>query len=163
MVALPPLSRSVEEILRTVRIDDLGRQHDHRVSPDTPLGEVYRVLDEKRHGAVMVCEDDRVVGIFTQRDILNRTAGKDVDVATPIGELMTREPVTLPADRRVAEALEVMVEGGYRHVPLIDAKGREAGLISSRVILRFIADHYPETVLNLPPRLHQQLARPEGG
>ena len=56
-----------------------------------------------------------------------------------------------------------MVKGGYRHVPVVDAEQRQVGLLSSRVILRFIADHFPEAVLNLPPRLNQVLSRPEGG
>ena len=55
------------------------------------------------------------------------------------------------------------MDGGYRHIPVVDDDGHQVGLLSSRVILSFIADQYPESVLNLPPRLHQVLTRPEGG
>ncbi|MEJ2085284.1 MAG: CBS domain-containing protein [Acidobacteriota bacterium] len=76
---------------------------------------------------------------------------------------MSTRPVTVRLDQRLADAIAVMVEGGYRHTPVVDADGNQVGLLSTRVILKFIADHYPETVLNLPPRLDQVLTRPEGG
>ena len=56
-----------------------------------------------------------------------------------------------------------MHETGYRHVPLPDNDGKLPGLVGGRDILKLIADYYPETLLNLPPRLHQQMTRPEGG
>ena len=157
------MPRKIEEILQEVRIDQLRLQHDHKVSPDTTLGEIYRLLFERRHGAVLICEDDQVVGIFTERDILYRTALESIDPSTPIRKLMTTDPVTLGTDQPLADAIRTMVEGGYRHVPLVDRDGREAGLLSSRVVLKYIADHFPEAVLNLPPHLHQRMIRPEGG
>ncbi len=155
--------RTIEEILLEVRINQLRLQHDHKVSPETSLGEIYRILEERRHGAVLVSEEDRVLGIFTERDMLYRTALEAVDPSTPIRDLMTPDPVTLTKDQRLADAIRTMVEGGYRHLPVVDKKGREAGLLSTRVVLSFIADHFPEEVLNLPPRLHQQMQQPEGG
>ena len=111
----------------------------------------------------MVCDGDNVVGIFTQRDVLYRTALEDLDPQTPISELMSSRPVTIGLNQALSEAIQAMVEGGYRHIPVVDDDGRQVGLLSSRVILRFIADQYPESVLNLPPRLHQIMPRPEGG
>ncbi len=157
------MSRRIEEILQKVRINELRLQRDHQVSPNATLGEIYRHLFDRRHGAVIVCEEDRVVGIFTERDILYRTALEEVDPATPIRELMTPQPVTLNTDDRLADAIRTMVEGGYRHVPVVAKEGKQVGLLSSRVVLKYIADHFPEAVLNLPPDLHQQMPRPEGG
>ena len=56
-----------------------------------------------------------------------------------------------------------MTVHGYRNVPLVDGRGRWLGLLSARNVLRYIAAHFPEAVLNLPPRLDQQLPSPEGG
>ncbi len=81
----------------------------------------------------------------------------------PSLSLMSDRPVTIGLNEALAEALRAMVEGGYRHIPVVDDDGRQVGLLSSRVILRFIADQYPESVLNLPPRLHQVMSRSEGG
>lgn len=157
------MPRSIEEILRHVRVSDLPLQSDHRIDPATPLRAVYKAFDEQRHGAAMICEGDTVIGIFTQRDVLYRTAVEGLDPDTPVREVMSIRPVTIRLDQALAEAIEAMVEGGYRHIPVVDKDDHQVGLLSSRVILKFIADHYPEAVLNLPPRLNQAPRRPEGG
>ncbi len=157
------MSSRIEELLDRSRVRDLRLQADHRIDPDTPLEEVYRAFDEQRHGAAMICDGDRVIGIFTQRDVLYRAALENLDPKTPVSEVMSARPVTVGLDQRLAEAIQSMVEGGYRHIPVVDEQENQVGLLSSRVILRFIADHYPESVLNLPPHLHQVLSTPEGG
>ncbi len=157
------MPKSIQEILKDVRVGDLPLQTDHRIAPETPLRTVYEAFDAQRHGAAMIVEGDRVTGIFTQRDVLYRTAIEGIDLETPVAEVMSTRPVTVGLDAPLSRALEVMVDGGYRHVPVVDRDGHSVGLLSSRVILKFIADHYPETVLNLPPRLDQAPKRPEGG
>ena len=157
------MARSIEEILGDVRIDEIPLKSPVTVRPDTSLEEVYALLEVSPHGAVMVCGDERLEGIFTERDVLYRTALDEIDPATPIAELMTREPVSIAGDERVAKAIQLMTDHGYRHLPLTDGRGFCEGLLASRNVLRFIADHFPEAVLNLPPRLHQQIRRPEGG
>ena len=111
----------------------------------------------------MVCKGERVVGIFTQRDVLNRIALECLDPGTPVSEVMSDRPVTIGLDQDLADAIQAMVEGAYRHIPVVDNAGNQVGLLSSRVILRHIADHFPEEVLNLPPMLDQVMSRPEGG
>lgn len=157
------VSRSIEEILKEVRIEEVDFHQVPQVAPSTSLAEVYRLLGEGSAGAVVVCEAGRPVGIFTERDVLYRTALEEIDPTTPIRELMTPEPVTLNPRQRVAEGIAAMAEGGFRQIPVMEEGGRVTGLLTSRSILRFIADHYPGAVLNQPPRLHQTLTRPEGG
>ncbi len=152
----------IDEILTSVVINELPRRRVCSVSPSTTLGEVYRLLAEKRTVAVLVHEDDELVGIFTERDVLNRTV-LEGDVEAPISEVMTREITTVKADDGIATAISIMTEKRIRHLPLVDSKGRGRGMIGGRDVLRLIADYYPETLLNLPPRLDQKLTRPEGG
>lgn len=153
----------IEDLLKNVKVGDLELHLDHRIAPDTPLAEVYRAFDEQGHEAAMVCNGNDIVGIFTQRDVLYRTALEDLDPQTPISEVMSEQPVTIGWNEPLAEAIRAMVEGGYRHMPVVNEGGHQVGLLSSRIILRFIADQYPEAVLNLPPRLRQVMTRPEGG
>lgn len=150
--------------LKQTRIDSIDRREPRPVAPSTPIAEVYRIFDEEGLGGVAVVDaDDLVIGIFTERDILYRTALEKIDPETPIAEFMTRAPETLAVDAQVAEAVGVMQRGGHRHVPLVDSTGLHAGILTSRDILRHIASHFPEAVLNLPPHLHQRFRRPEGG
>lgn len=157
------MASKIADIIKAARISELRLRNNGVVQPETALEEVYRLMDEGDWSAVVVCRGNKAVGIFSQRDILYRTVLEDLDPSTPIEELMTPDPVTLGIDEGLAAAIKVMVDGGYRHIPILDGKGCTAGVLSSHEILRYIADHMPETVLNLPPRLHQELHRPEGG
>ena len=86
-----------------------------------------------------------------------------LDPSTPISELMTPDPVAVAGDERLSRAIQVMTQSGYRHLPLVTRGGSCEGLLAMRDVLRFIAAHFPQAVLNLPPRLHQQIRRAEGG
>jgi len=157
------MARSIEEILQDVRIDEIPLKSPMRAAPETSLEEAYALLEASPHGAILICEEGRIRGIFSERDVLYRTALEDLDPATPIGELMTPDPVSVAGDAKVATAIQMMTELGYRHLPLMDGGGCCEGLLATRDVLRFIAEHFPEAVLNLPPRLHQQMLLPEGG
>lgn len=156
------MSQSIEEILKGVSIREVGPGPAARVAPSTPLSEVYRLFDEERVRAVVVVSDGEVQGIFTERDVLRRTALEGLDGSTPVAEVMTPGVTTLAPDQRVADAILAMTEKGYRHIPVVEG-GALLGVLAARDVLRFVADHFPASLLNLPPRLHQRLPRPEGG
>jgi CBS domain-containing protein len=71
-----------------------------------------------------------------------------------------QDALTLEAE--LGEALELMTRGGYQGLPLVDNSGRVAGHLDGRDILEYIAEAFPQEVLNLPPRPHQLMEQPEG-
>lgn len=152
----------IKGILGSVRIDELPRRRTCRVPPTATLGEVYARLRDERSVAVLVEEDGRLVGIFTERDVLNRTV-LEGQRDRPIAEFMTRDVITLAADEALADAVTAMTERRIRHIPLVDAQGRASGMIGGRDLLKMIAEYYPETLLNLPPHLDQRLTKLDGG
>jgi CBS domain-containing protein len=156
------MKSKIEHLLTTSGIADLSRRSVSRVDKATPLKEVYRLLESVHSVAVLVTDGNRLVGIFTERDILYRAALEGKSEA-PVADLMTADPVTLQSNQNVADAIRTMNDKHVRHIPVIDAEGEETGLIGGRDILRMIADHFPKTLLNLPPRLDQKMTRPEGG
>ena len=110
------------------------------VSGQTPLlvpatltvTETARRMRQRNFGAAMVVEDARLVGIFTERDALFRVLAERRDAhVTPVGEVMTRDPQSLHPDRPFDEALRVMHEGRFRHVPVVE-DGRPLGMVSVR-------------------------------
>ena len=72
-------------------------------------------------------------------------------------------PCTLSPNAKVGDAIRLMTEGGYRHIPLVEEDGRSRGLVSARDVVRFIADHFPTEVYNLPPGFRQRIRTCEGG
>ncbi|MDX1504029.1 MAG: CBS domain-containing protein [Thermoanaerobaculia bacterium] len=156
------MSSEIERILAEVEIRELPRRKVCVVGPETALAEAYRLLDEEASVALLIRDDTGLTGIFTERDVVDRTA-LEGDRETPIGELMSPIRARLTFDDRLADAIELMHQSGYRHIPLEGGEGGELGLVGGRDILKLIAGYYPEALLNLPPRLHQVMTRPEGG
>jgi len=94
-----------------------------------------KIMNQKKIGAVVVADGDRVIGIFTERDILNRVvaAGKDPKI-TPIGEVMTSPMACCRRDTRIAECKTVMSQKRIRHLPVVE-EGKLYGMISAGDIL----------------------------
>jgi len=121
-------------------------------------------MKEHRVGCVLVEAEGRLLGIFTERDILTKLVGTGYDPATvKVDGVMTRNPETLTPEDPIAFALHRMSVGGYRHLPLMDTAGRPVGILSVKDIVDYLAEHFPEEILNIPPEPGKQPRIPEGG
>ena len=99
---------------------------------DTTVSEIARLMARKNIGAAIVVENERVVGIFTERDALFRVIAKGRDAKTTLlADVMTAAATTLGPDESYGHALLIMQEKGFRHVPVVEG-GRPVGIISSR-------------------------------
>lgn len=92
-----------------------------------------RLMAENNVGALIIVEGGRIAGIFTERDVLTKVlaGGLDPD-ATALEAVMVADPQTIQADRPLAHALHMMADGGFRHVPVVDAQGVPLGMVSAR-------------------------------
>jgi len=102
-------------------------------SRDTTVRAACRLMAEKRIGALLVVEQGRIAGIFTERDALNKVLAASLDPdATALSQVMVSDPQTIRADKPLAYALHMMAEGGFRHVPVVDDDGAPVGMVSAR-------------------------------
>ena len=114
--------------------------------------QAIEIMQRERISCVLVVDRNRLVGVFTERDVLTKVAAQDVDIdQLAVAELMTPDPECLAADDELVYALNQMSVGGYRHIPLIDDGGRPTGVVSMRDIIDYLAHMFPQYVLNLPP------------
>jgi CBS domain-containing protein len=100
--------------------------------PETmSVGEAARVMKQHRIGAIMVVEEDRLIGIFTERDALFRVLAEERDLnTTRVCDVMTRNPLSIHPDKPFADALQIMHTGRFRHVPVVE-NGRAVGMVSA--------------------------------
>jgi len=91
------------------------------------------LMAQKRIGALLVVESNRIVGIFTERDALNKVLAGNLDPdKTTLEQVMVANPQTIRADKPLGYALQFMVDGGFRHVPVVDQSGAPVGMVSAR-------------------------------
>lgn len=146
-------------------IADIKARAPVRVHLRAPLIDAVTLLRERRRGAVVVEDDDgRMAGIFTERDLITRIDHQDHRWHTlPVQDHMTRDPRAIPQSGTVADAVRLMREGTFRHLPIIDDDRRVVGILSIRDILAHIAEHYPKEFLNLPPDSDHEANQRWGG
>ncbi len=144
---------ALEQAILYDTIDSLHLGPAISVPLEATLRQAVETLQREHIGCVLVVDAaGRLAGIFTERDLLTRVAGRALDWAQErVGDYMTREPETLMREHRIAWALNFMAIGGYRHVPLTDEAGRPVGVVSIKDIVALIVDLFPAQVLNLPP------------
>ncbi len=146
------------------RLRVLSRRRPVTVPPATSLAECLRAIQRTGTGdSVFVCETDgRLVGVLTERDIFGHIVAGRVDLTQPVESLMTREPKTLDLDQTIRDAIVLMQTGRYRNVPIVDEAGQLVGVVRQADIIKYLAESFPEELLNLPPRPHQRMKEPEG-
>lgn len=101
-------------------------------APTTPVRDICTILAEKRIGAVVLTgAGDRIVGIVSERDVVRELARRGAGILDePVSALMTRGVVTCGPDALIADVMRQMTDGKFRHVPVVDASGQLAGIIS---------------------------------
>jgi CBS domain-containing protein len=131
------------------------------VSPHTPLSHAIEAMKTDEGGCVIVSEDGRVAGIFTERDLLTRVLGQNVDLESPISTWMQTGVETLSSEATIGDAVRLMNEKSFRNIPLVK-NGELVGSISVFDIITYLAECYPKATMNLPP-LAQVMDTVDGG
>ena len=136
---LPVPATLIERRLLSDRLSQFLGRPPLCVSPTMPVREVLRLLVDNRVGCVLVVQEGKTLGIFTERDALLKIGERAGEVgAQPISDFMTSPVQTLPPSAKIAFAVQQMDLGGYRHVPIAEADGPPQGIISVRDILSYL-------------------------
>jgi len=146
------------------RLRVLSRRQPVTVPPATSLADCLVAIQRTgTSDSVFVCDaSGHLQGVLTERDIFARIVGGDVDLTQPVESLMTADPRTLDLDQTIRDAIELMQTGRYRNVPLVDGEGVLVGVVRQTDIIKYLAESFPEELLNLPPRPHQRMKASEG-
>lgn len=127
-----------------------------------------RAMQREHCGCVVVTEDgsagSRLIGIFTERDVLFRIVDRGRNPATlPLREVMTPEPEALRENSTIAYVLNAMSIEGFQHLPVVDERHHPLYVASVRDVVEFLVELFPREVLNLPPKDARLAARKREG
>jgi predicted transcriptional regulator len=116
----------------------LGVGEPNVVEPGIAVSDAVRRMHDAATDCLLVCDGERLVGIFTDRDAVVKVAGKGLS-ASAVREFMTPDPVVLRPDDTLAVAIHKMAVGGFRHIPVVDASGRPTAVVSAADVFRHLA------------------------
>ena len=136
----------------TVRL--LAPSEPLRLKPDHSVARAIQAMVQNRRAAVVIVDDDdRLIGIFTERDVLTRVmgAGRVARDTLLRGRDDARAGIAARPDDRICFAINRMHAGGFRSLPLVDDAHRPIGIITVNDVVRWLAEIFPEAVLNLRP------------
>jgi len=134
-----PLEQAlVEEELGTIRHEPFAT-----VPPNMPIREAIEKLAGMHIACLMVAENDKLVGVLSERDVLTKAAIEYDEVKDlPVSEIMTKDPIFVSETDSAVMALSVMAMCGYRHVPVVDLNNNLVGIISPQRVTEFLVSHF---------------------
>lgn len=118
---------------RTV-FQSIPQRHVVSLLPQASVWDAACIMTKANCGSILVIDAAGVLqGILTERDLMTRVVAKALDPkSTPASEVMTRNPISVVPEMKVAEAVVIMIERGFRHLPIINAAGKILGVFSIR-------------------------------
>jgi len=148
-----PESADLRSILLSTKVGALSISTRPTLEPANTIADAAAEMRSQSHGSAVICSDSKLVGIFTERDLMKYIAeGQALD--TPLKNVMTTNPTTVTANDTLLEATRLMDEGGYRRLPVVDAAGTPVGIVDVKTITHLLVEHYSAGIYNQPS--HQQ-------
>jgi len=160
------MSNSVDEELRIMEERASHNPHEHLEQPldvlcrrsavsvhkSASIAETVALMCANGFGAVLVTDADKLVGVFTERDVLKRVTGKVADLdQSPVSSVMTSNPETLRLGDKIIFVMNMMHVGGYRHVPIVDDAMRPLHVISIKDVMAYVLEPLHDTIVSIPP------------
>ena len=152
---------AIGNVLRSRKIRQLDLPKFWVVDAKTSLAETIEIMQKNGVGAVLVSDQQRLSGIFTERDVIF-TRRQKAETSRPVRDFMTANPATLHPDDSVFDAIQLMDGHHHRNVPLVEANGDLVGTLPVATLIDFLAESFPQEVLALPPRANQQFDSADG-
>ena len=144
LVEFDPTGSDLEQSITRHSVDVLCPKEPVAVAPTAPVRDAVQRMVANKIGCLLVVDRGELIGVFSERDVLNKIASNLERLDRPVGEFMTPSPASLIKQDSIAYALHLMKLGGYRHLPVVNEAGKPIGIISIRDILRFLCIRFAE-------------------
>jgi len=153
--------QELRDLLTSTPVEQLAISTRPTLSPTDSIADAVAEMRIHSHGSAVVCDAGRLVGIFTERDMLGVLAS-GMDLEQPLGNVMTADPHTIPVDATLSDVITSMYRGGYRRLPVVNPDQHPVGIIDVKAVVQFLVEHFPEAVYNQASRVHSIARHREG-
>jgi len=151
----------LRELLTTSRVGQLAPKAIPVLRGEQTIADAASEMRSHSHGSAMICRDGKLIGIFTERDLMKRLAeGKTLE--EPLSQAMTAKPRTVSLEDSLMTVIQLMDGGGYRRLPVVDSSGTPVGVVDVKSVVHFLVEHFPKAVYNQAPRALLQARDREG-
>lgn len=137
----------LRSILTATRVGEIALAECPQLRPSDTVAAATAEMRRASHGCAVICQGGKLVGIFTERDLL-RVIHEGLSLQTPLADVMTANPQTVTPDDSLLDATGWMDQGGYRRLPVVDGDGKAVGIVDVKTITHFLVEHFPEAVYN---------------
>ena len=159
-----PATKSIEDILKETKIYQILRPKLVMALPAASLQSVLDLMHSEKSGYLVIADEhSKLVGMFTEREVLMNVLQTGVSMSDPVEKYMRRDVHPLKKTDTVGQALDYMANFSIRHIPLLDEFDQISGVLSIRTVVSFLAELFPTGVFNLPPKPGQIHNTIEGG
>jgi len=156
-------NKIAKAIKLTDNISSIGIKKAILKDEETSIQSVIESMQTTHSSCIIIINNDKITGIFTERDVVTKIVSKNVDIKNEkICNYMTNNPETLQPDDSIAFALNKMTEGGFRHIPIVHSNSKDIFIISMQDIINSISNYYFNDIVNLPPEPLRNASQREG-
>ncbi len=142
------------DLAKNIKVESVSRLNPtppRTIAASQSVGDAALRMREEKVGCLLVSDEQgQMIGILTERDILCRVMAEGKPFTLAVGDVMTPDPVCVESKEPIGAAFRRMVEGVYRHLPVV-TDDRPVGILSVKQIVHYLVEHFPGTVYNLPP------------
>lgn len=151
----------LRDLLASTHVGEVTIAERPSLSRSDSVADAAAKMREASHGSALVCEDGKLVGIFTERDLLKALAADDA-MSSSINDVMTQNPQTVTTSDSLTHVLGLMDHGGYRRLPVVDEKQAPVGIIDVKTVVHFLVEHFPESIYTQASDAHLTARHREG-
>ena len=154
---------SLESDLQKELVVHLDLKNFTQIESGLSVRESIATMRKEGNNCAIVMKGGKVIGIFTDRDLVRKVVDAPATWDKPIDEVMTPAPITVSSTAPADAALDLMDRKHFRNVPVLDHAGTVIGTLTHYAIIKYLSDHFPESIYNLPPDPEHVSKKRDGG
>lgn len=127
-----------KRVVKIIKIEEWMSKPVKKITKDCSVKEAVKIMDEENIGILPIVENEKPIGVITERDILRKIVAKNQNLDIKVSEIMTKNPVTIENDATILDATRLMSENNFRHL-LVVKNGKLVGIVTAKDVIEVLS------------------------